>query len=363
MIVLSLLAAVVLLLANGFFVAAEFAAVGVRRAQIEPLTATSRRARRVLEAQKQLSLMLAGAQLGITLCSLGLGAVAEPSVAALFEDVLHAAHLPGALAHPLAFAVALALVVWLHMVVGEMVPKNISLATSERAALMLVPALATFVKFTRPLIFVFDRLANGFLRLVRIEPQAELKSAYTPDELADILAESRNEGLLAPAEHDRLAGALHLDARTAADVVIPASRLVTIRTSATDLDVQDLTARTGFSRFPVVADGSAGHDFVGFVHIKDVLGPRDTFSAGTHLRSMPRVDAGAPLPDVLTALRQGGSHMGVVEVDSTPIGVVTLEDVVEMFVGGQDGDGHRNDGRRQGRRGTFDDATRPDLQQ
>jgi CBS domain containing-hemolysin-like protein len=326
---LGLLAALVLLLANGFFVGAEFAAVSVRRAQMEPLAARSRRARRVLDAQQHLSLMLAGAQFGITLCSLGLGAVAEPTVAALFERGLHAVDFPAGFAHPLAFVVALALVVLLHMVVGEMVPKNIALATSERAAIVLVPALATFVRLTRPIIAGVNHLANGALRLAGIEPQDELKTAYTPDELAEILTESRSEGLLGADEHDRLASALNLAEKTAADVVIPADRLVTIGPDATSDEVQQTSARTGFSRFPVVVDGNV----VGFVHMKDALADDPAFTAGTRARPIPRVRADDSLPDVLAALRQGGSHMALVDDGSGTARVLALEDVLLDFVG------------------------------
>jgi CBS domain containing-hemolysin-like protein len=318
-----LLVAAALLLANAFFVGAEFAAVSVRRSQIEPLARTSRRARRVLEAQRHLSLMLAGAQFGITLCSLGLGAVAEPTVAALLEEVLHALHVPAQLTHPIAFAVALTVVVVLHMVVGEMVPKNVALATSERAAIILVPALATFVRMTGPLISAFNHMANGVLRVLGVDPQDELKSAYTPDELAEILAESRSEGLLAPEEHDRLAGALHLAARTAGDVAIAPDRLVTLPPDATAQDVQSLAASSGFSRFPILD----GDRMLGFVHVKDVLDADAGFRAGSHARQMPQVAADTPLPDVVTALRQGGSHMASV-VGLGEVRALALEDVL-----------------------------------
>jgi CBS domain containing-hemolysin-like protein len=127
-----LLAAVLLVVGNALFVAAELAAVSVRRAQLEPLAANSRRARRVLAAQQRLSLLLAGAQLGVTLCSLGLGAVAEPTVAAVFEHALHAAHLPVQIADPIAFGVALALVVLAHMVIGEMASATPSTCATRR---------------------------------------------------------------------------------------------------------------------------------------------------------------------------------------------------------------------------------------
>lgn len=342
MTVILLLAAAVLLLGNAFFVAAEFAAVSVRRAQIEPLAASSTRARRVLEAQQRLSLLLAGAQLGITLCSLGLGAVAEPAVAVVFSDLLHALAVPTGWSHPIAFAIALALVVLLHMVVGEMVPKNISLATSERAALVLVPALDRFVAITHPLIRGLNALANSALRLGRIEPQDELKSAYTPEELADILAESREEGLIAAGEHQRLSSALTLASRSAIDVIIPPEQLVTVSESTTAGELEELTARTGFSRFPVRRDGS--QELIGFVHVKDALTGQtrpDRPWAAEQLRPMPVIAAGTALPDVLTALRRARSHMGVV-VGPLPgsagpgrsqLGVLALEDVVEVFIG------------------------------
>ncbi|MEO7261821.1 MAG: hemolysin family protein [Jatrophihabitantaceae bacterium] len=332
---LLLVAALVLLLGNAFFVAAEFAAVSVRRAQIQPLAATSRRARHVLAAQQRLSLLLAGAQLGITLCSLGLGAVAEPAVAAIFEDLFHALGVPTGLNHPLAFTIALAVVVLSHMVIGEMVPKNIALATSERAALLLVPTLDGFVTATGPVIRGLNALANAGLRLARIEPQDELKSAYTPDELAEILAESRNEGYLDAAEHHRLSSALQLAERTAADATIPHAALVTISTATTTAELEALTAATGYSRFPV-QDPSRPGALLGFVHIKDVLtGAHDPARPwpAQHLHRMPVIPADSPLPDVITALRRARSHLGHVTDGATSLGVLALEDVVEEFVG------------------------------
>ena len=223
----ALLVAVLLLLGNAFFVCAEFSAISVRRAMLEPMAETSAMARRVLADLKHLSMLLAGAQLGITLCSLGLGAVAEPAMAHLLEDLLDLLHVPDALLHPIAFAVALTLVVFLHMVLGEMVPKNLSLASPERLALVLVPALATFVRITRPLIYFLNALANAGLALLRVEPKDELDASHTPEELAEIIAESRSEGLLDPDKHERLTGALALENLRAQDVMIPLDRLVT----------------------------------------------------------------------------------------------------------------------------------------
>lgn len=381
---LQLAVAVLLLLTNGFFVGAEFSAISVRRAMLEPMAETNPTARRVLDDLRSLTMLLAGAQLGITLCSLGLGAVAEPAVAHVLESLFDLLHVPGALLHPIAFAIALTLVVFLHMVLGEMVPKNLSLASPERLALVLVPALAAFVRITRPLILLLNGLANRGLRSIHVEPRDELEASHTPEELAEIIAESRSEGLLDRDKHERLTGALALENLTARDIMIPVERLVTVAPSITADQVEDLVAETGYSRFPVTADrdgdesrgsgttagaatpppltaggrgrsrlnpvralpgrsrpraGSeaAGRELLGFVHAKDVLG----LSAAARrqplplqrLRTMPALTPQQPLSDVLTELQRLGSHLGQVREDNRTLGVIALEDVVEAFVG------------------------------
>ncbi len=248
-----LVVAVLLLVANALFVAAEFAAISVRRSMLEPMAEQSALARRVLRDLRSLSMLLAGAQLGITLCSLGLGAVAEPAVAHLLESLLHLLHVPAALLHPISFAVALTLVVFLHMVLGEMVPKNLSLASPERLSLILVPALSAFVTVTKPLILLLNGMANRGLRLLRVEPKDEIESSHTPEELAEIIAESRSEGLLDRDKHDRLTGALVLENLRARDVMIPVARLVTVPPSITAGELEDVVAETGYSRFPVAS--------------------------------------------------------------------------------------------------------------
>ncbi|MDQ1633134.1 MAG: magnesium and cobalt exporter, family, partial [Frankiaceae bacterium] len=278
--------AVLLLLANAFFVGAEFSAISVRRAMLEPMAETSAMARRVLENLRHLSMLLAGAQLGITLCSLGLGAVAEPAVAHLLEDVLDLVHVPDALLHPIAFAIALTLVVFLHMVLGEMVPKNLSLASPERLSLVLVPALAAFVRVTRPLILLLNGLANRGLRLLNVEAKDELETAHTPEELAEIIAESRSEGLLDPQKHDRLTGALALENLKARDIMIPVGRLVTVPPSITADQLVDLVAEPGSSRFPVSADAPA---------VAAVSPAAGATAAATPARSASQVPPTAPL--------------------------------------------------------------------
>ncbi|NEE08252.1 DUF21 domain-containing protein, partial [Streptomyces sp. SID7499] len=181
---LQLLLAALLVLANGFFVGAEFALVSVRRSQIEPLAAQgSGRARTVLHGLENLPQMMAAAQFGITVCSLTLGAVAEPTVAHLLEPVFHAAHVPDGLVHPLGFALALLSVVVLHLVIGEMVPKNLAMAAPERTALWLSPGLVAFARLCRPVTTALGACAGLVLRLFGVEPKDEVEAVFTSEQL------------------------------------------------------------------------------------------------------------------------------------------------------------------------------------
>lgn len=336
--------ALVLLLGNAFFVGAEFAVISARRSQVEPLVAAGRRgARTTLWAMEHVSLMLAAAQLGITVCSLGLGAVAEPAVARLIEGPFHALGVPDALLHPVAFAIALAVVVYLHVVVGEMIPKNLALAAPERAALVLGPALVLVARATSPLIRLLRGATNRLLRVMRVEPKEELASAFTAEEVHAIVAESRKEGLLEPG-HDLLTGALELAQRRAADVMVPCDRLVTVTAGVTPEDVDRLVARTGYSRFPVV--DSQVTEVVGYLHLKDLLYADDQRYGepipDKRIRSLVTVGVDDEIEEVLGALQRSGAHLArVIEPvpdpsdDSRPVtvGVVFLEDVLEELVG------------------------------
>ena len=333
--VVGILVAVVLLLANAFFVGAEFALISCRRSSIEPLAAAgSRRARTTLTAMEQVSLLLAGAQLGITLASLGLGAVAEPAVAHLIEGLVHAVGAPDSVVHPVAFVIALVLVVFLHVVIGETVPKNLAIAGPERSALALVPVLMALVRMLRPFIAGFNLIANVLLRLIRVQPKDEVNSAFTRDEVAGLIAESHREGLLGASEHGLLAGALVFETRTARDVLIPSSALMTVPSIVTPAEIERLSVRTGYSRFPV-AEGNG--DLIGYLHLKDVLETdpvqRETAVRAKWIRPLPNVDAAATLGEVLSDMRRQGTHLArATEADGTLVGVVGLGDVLAELV-------------------------------
>ncbi len=332
----ALLAAVGLLLLNAFFVGASFAVISARRSQIEPLAeAGSRAARTTLWALEHLSLMLACAQLGITVASLGLGAVAEPAVAHLLELPFAAAGLPENLVHPAAFTIALAIVIYLHVVIGEMVPKNLAIAGPERAALVLAPPLVAVARLVSPLIKTLDAVTRLLLRLVKVEPKAELASAFTAEEMHSIIAESRREGLLDDEEHGLVTGALELAARPAADVMVPVGSLVTVPGTATPQDVELLVGRTGFSRLPV--HDEAG-ELTGYLHVKDLLFADDEAYTRPvpprRVRALVSVPESEDVEDVLVAMQRAGAHLArVVAPDGATVGAVFLEDVLEELVG------------------------------
>jgi CBS domain containing-hemolysin-like protein len=247
-----LLITVALLLGNAFFVGGEFALIASRRTVIEPMVATSNRARMTLSAMNQIPLMIAGAQLGITICSLGLGAIAEPALAHVIEGPFHAVGLPSRVVHPVAFMIALGIVVFLHTVVGEMVPKNITLAGPEPSALWLGPAMLAFCLATKPLLLAMQWTARQVLRLWRVEATDAVKTVFTAEELAGLVTQARTEGLLGSEEHARITAALALHRHTAADALRPWSMVTTAAEDVSPASLEVLATRTGRSRFPVV---------------------------------------------------------------------------------------------------------------
>jgi len=324
-----------LLVANAFFVGAEFALISARRSAIElRAQAGSRLATMTLRAMERVSLMLAGAQLGITICSLGLGYLGEPAIAHAFEGPFKAVGIPESLVHPIAFAIALGLISYLHVVLGEMVPKNIALAGAERAALALTPPLAMIVRVLRPFVALLNWLANAVLRLVGVTPKDEITSAFTRDQVAGLVEESRREGLLDRDEERLLVGALTFEERDARTVLIPREHLVTVSAEVTPHEIEKVAARTGYSRFPVERSG----ELMGYLHLKDVLEidnvRRHRPIASSSIRDLATVKPSDPLRNVLTTMQRTSSHLARVGDDrARSLGVVALEDVLEELVG------------------------------
>ncbi|WNG79748.1 hemolysin family protein [Mycobacterium sp. ITM-2016-00316] len=330
---------VLLLGLNAFFVGAEFALISARRDRLEALAEQGKkRAVTVMRAAENLSLMLAGAQLGITICSILLGRVGEPAVAHLLEKPFALIGVGDAVLHTVSFIVALAVVVTLHVLLGEMVPKNIAIAGPEATAMLLVPPYLMYIRAVRPLIGFYNWAANTTLRAMRVEPKDELDVTVSTVELSDMIAESLSEGLLDREEHTRLTRALQIRDRSVADLAIPLDRIHAVPSAApgsgpTIAAVERALSETGYSRFPVTnADGS----YLGYLHIKDVLPvlheERTTLDAAM-VRPLIEVASTLPLPDALTRLRRNKSHLALVTDGGRVTAMVTLEDLVEDLVG------------------------------
>ena len=325
-----------LLLGNAFFVGAEFAVMTARRSRLEPLAqAGSKRARVSLVALEQGASLLTTAQLGITLCSVGLGAVAEQALHEMISPTLLGLGLSEALSRAIALVLALLIVAYLHVVIGEMIPKNLAIAGPQQAVLLLAPALLFISRALRPVVRLMEGLAKGMVRALGIEPKDELTSAFTADEVQLIVAESHREGLIESDRHGLARRALEFSDRVAGDVAVPLGALVTLSFGATPDDVERLVAKCGFSRF-VITD--AAGEVAGYLHLKDILYADEAQRSAPvplkRVRSLATVRAGDEVEDVLATMQLSGAHLArVVGPEGGVSGVVFLEDVLEELVG------------------------------
>ncbi len=337
--IFGVLLTVLLLAANAFFVGAEFALISARRDRLEALAEQGKRsAVTVIRAGQNLSVMLAGAQLGITVCSILLGRVGEPAVAHLLEPAFDLFGVPDAILHTVSFVIAITIVVVLHVLLGEMVPKNIAIAGPESAAMLLVPPYLLWVRMARPVIAFYDWCAHIVLRAVGVQAKTELENTVSTVELSEMIAESLSEGLLDPEEHNRLSRALQIRNRVVADVAIPLSDVHAVPADAdtgpTVRAIQQALDESGYSRFPVTDSGGR---YIGYVHIKDILrlvNDADAVVELSMVRPLPLMPASLPLPDALSRLRRSNSHLALVTADDGSVtAMVALEDLVEDLVG------------------------------
>ncbi len=329
--------AILLLAVNGMFVAAEFALLAARRSRMEQLAADGNaRATAAVKGLRELSLTLAGAQLGITMASLGLGIVAEPLVAGFFEHLLaDSTPLPESVAVPLGFGIGLSIVVFLHMVVGEMAPKSWAIADPERSALLLARPFRAFVLVFRPLIRLLNSMANGLVRLVGVEPQEELAVAHAPADLLMVLRESAAEGTIGGDDHDLLSRALELSGLDAESVMVPRGDIVSVHVDSSRGEVLEVARRTGRSRMPVHSGDL--DQVLGVLTVKDlILGARDDDDPGVRRYARPAlaVPDSRPIEDLLLDMRLQRQHIAmVVDEYGSVSGLVALEDVIEELIG------------------------------
>lgn len=329
---------VLLLLANGFFVGAEFALTAARRTRIEELAlGGNARAKMAFKSIRELSFMLAGAQLGITMASLLLGFVAEPAIAHLIESGLESiVELPAGLLHSISFVIALAIVVFLHMVIGEMAPKNMAIAEPERSALWLAGPFRLFANVFRPFIYALNYIANIGVRMLGADPVDEMDSVHTPEEIQAMIAESARGGELGTFQRRLLTGAIGFSELDAAAVMVPRTEMIALPLSSTPADVEEVVLRTGHSRFPIFA-GNTDH-IIGFFHSKDLLKidrkRREDPLSRRVLRQMLVVPESRKLHPLLLDMRRQRRHFGlVIDEHGGTSGILTIEDVLEELVG------------------------------
>lgn len=326
---------IALLVANAFFVGAEFAVISARRSQVEPLAeAGSRSAKTALWAMEHATLMLAMSQLGITICSLLILNVSEPAIHHLLEGPLHLTGWPEGVVSTIAFIIALVLVSYLHVVFGELVPKNLSFSVPDRAVLLLAPPLVLLARLFRPVIVALNATANGVLRLFGVEPKNEANSTFTLEEVQTIVNQSRREGLLDDAS-GTLTAAFEFTLKRVKDIAVPLAGLVSLPPAATPGDVERAVARHGFSRY--VIRGEDGEPD-GYVHLKDVIDlDDDEFDdpmPAKRVRRLVSIYDETDLEDALATMRRLGTHVArAFDEEGTTTGVIFLEDIIEELVG------------------------------
>ncbi|MFG2439926.1 hemolysin family protein [Streptomyces sp. NPDC048508] len=330
---MALFITVLLLIGSGFFVAAEFALVAAKRYRIERAAAEGRRgAGAALAGIRELSLMLAGAQLGITVCTLGLGSVSKPAISHELDPLLHKAGLPTGLSYGLAFALAMIIVVFLHMVIGEMAPKSWAIAHPECSAMILAPPFRALVKAVRPLIVLFNTMSNALVRLCGVTPRDELASVHDREQLAHLVTESQRLGLISEADSELITRSLTESRTPVRELQIRAAEITSIEAGAGVTDVLRLAADSDRTRILVQDNGV----LIGAVHARDALVARSRGSIMTAralARSVPDLPDDTTVADAIDILRRRRASLALVRDRSGRLtGMVSLDDLLARFL-------------------------------
>ncbi len=332
----SMIAVLGLVAINGFFVAAEFSLVAARRSKLDEMIAKGDRGARVVQtAVKEIDRYIAGTQLGITIASLALGWIGEPVLAHLFDQAFRFIGLnPSATAtHVAAVPVAFFLLTFFHIVLGELAPKSIALASPERTAKTVARPLMLFSRFMSPLIWLFNGTANGLLRIFGIEPPSD-QEGHSPEEIRFLVMQAHAHGTLDESDRAMLAGVLDFHEKKARDVMRPRTEIVALDIESNEEEVWEVLRRERYSRYPVYRESL--DDVIGVFLAKDLwLHSGDApFNLADFVREPMYVPDSRPAERVLDDLRRTRAHMAVVldEYGGTA-GIVTMEDLVEEVVG------------------------------
>lgn len=327
---------VLLVLACGVFVAAEFSLVTVDRSVVANAAADGDPgAIGVQKSLRALSTQLSGAQVGITVTNLAIGFLAEPAIAALLREPLEATGLASGMVHPVAIGLALVLSTAMTMIYGELVPKNLAIAKPMETARATAGLQRAFTTVNKVPIRILNNSANLIVRRLGIEPQEELRSARTTNELASLIARSADQGTLDADTAELMERSVEFGSRTTGEIMTPRVRTTTVEATDRASVVIDLARSTGHSRFPVLDDQDA---VVGTVHVKHAVALPLHERATTRIKHIMVKPIVVPdslrLDPLLALLRRDGFQMAVVlDEYGGQAGIVTLEDVVEEIVG------------------------------
>lgn len=335
-----LLAVIVLVLANGFFVAAEFSLVGIRRSRVQQLVAEGHPlAPAVQRASQRLDAYLAATQLGITMASIALGWIGEPALARLIEPVFHTFSERWAPigAHSLAVAIAFALITALHIVLGELAPKSLALQRTEGTALATARPLELFLTVFRPAIFSLNGLGNLLLRLFGLRPAGGEQLVHSPEELKLLVGISAQAGLLDPEQQEMIERVFEFSQLTAHQVMVPRTEIAALPVDAGLSELFDVVEQTRHSRLPIYEETI--DNIVGVLHVKDLLlwlenHPREQFNVRQLMRPAFSVPDTLHADDVFAAMRARRVSIAIVvdEFGGTA-GLITMEDLMERVFG------------------------------
>jgi magnesium and cobalt exporter, CNNM family len=313
---------------SAFFVAVEFALVAARRYRLEEAASRSASARAALRSSRELSLLLAGSQLGITLCTLALGAITKPAVHEMMTPVMTGWGLPEVTADIIAFVLSLIVVTFVHLVVGEMAPKSWAIAHPERSATLLALPMRAFMWLTRPVLVALNDMANWCLRRIGVQPVDELNIGRGPDDLRQLLDHSAKAGALDDRRHDQLATALELNTRPLREIVRTDAELAEVAPDATTDEIKAAARDSGHLRLVVRDHGKP----IGVVHVRDALLQSPGTTAVDLMRPVLMLQADAPIYAALSTMRERRRHLALVETDAQVIGLVTLDDVLNQLL-------------------------------
>lgn len=322
-------ATVAIVALSAFFVAVEFAALAAKRHRLEDAAADSRSARAALRSSSELTLLLAGSQLGITAATLALGAISKPAVHHWLTPLFEGWGLPAVAADVAGFVLALLVVTFLHLVVGEMAPKSWAIAHPERSATLLALPMRAFMVVFRPLLRALNAAANWLVRKVGVEPADEVAVGHSPDALRHLVEHSANVGALDERFSAQISSALELERLTVRELLRPGARVTGVPAGATVADVRAATRGSGHLR--ILLGVGDGEQITDVVHVRDTLTAPESAPAARFARPVFTLDADTTVHAALRTMRETRHHLAVITDGGVTVGVITLADVLRRL--------------------------------